>query len=177
MNSPTSSIAKHATDGIDFQPSVPAGPPKTPFEGTHFSSDDITGGVLEGARRGSSPESSDSYRTHIGNGAPAANHVYRKSFIGHPGVTKRKHGHSVSGNYAIADIDGAQKDLWSQHLNPAYSASIASGMDHQTAMGNAINEGERGLQRGGWDGYEASKTHPGSAVLFGDTPVNRPKTS
>lgn len=171
---PVNFIAKHATDGIDFRPAAPAAPPKTPFEGTHFSSDDVKGGVLEGARRGSSPESSDAHRVHTGNGAVAGVHVYRKSFIGHPSVASRKHSHNVSGNYAVADIDGAQNGLWSQHLTPAYQAGISSGMDHNKALGNAINESERGLQRAGFDGYEASKTHPGNVFLFGDVPINRP---
>jgi hypothetical protein len=159
-------------NGIDYQPVDPTAPRKTPFQGVHFSDSDIKGGVLHGARRGSSPLASDAHRVRLGRGAPSAVHVYRHGHVAHPSVASRKHAHSVSGNYAVANIDGAERTVWAEALTSAYKDAIASGADPQTAKLIAQNSAEHALVAQGWDGYGADTHQPGNVTLFGDIPVD-----
>ena len=66
---------------LDFQIERGDEPQRTPFTGVHFSHAPIQGGTIHGALRGSSPESSDAHRVHLGGGAPAGVHVYRSGHL------------------------------------------------------------------------------------------------
>lgn len=168
----------HTTDGIDFQPHAPTGPPKTPYEGTHFSNDSIPGGVLHGARRGSSPEASDSARiqpihtdpntgdtTQVGPSAPPGVHVVDSGATAHPSIGRRPHAHKVKGNFAIADVE--KNPVWNATLQSAYQQAKQGGLDDKTAFNVAINSCEHAIKNAGFDGYTSSK-NPGSTLLFGD---------
>lgn len=159
---------------LDFTPTGTFSPPKTPFSGVHFSDSEIPGGVLHGARRGSSPQASDAHRVHVGRGAPGGVHVYRRGASGHPAISSRKHAYGVSGEMAIADISGdpVARKVFGDALTAAYKDAVAAGADPQTAKFAAQNAAEHALMGAGWDGYEASGSQPGSVFLFGDQRVD-----
>jgi hypothetical protein len=150
---------------ISFQPS---GPQKVPFDGVHFSSDPIEGGVIQGSRRGSSPDASDALRLHLGQGAPAGVHAYREGFVGHPHIASRKFAHRITGNKAIATIEN--EPLWKQTVQQSFANAKKSGLDDSTAFATSINDGERALKNAGYDGLESTK-HKGQVFLFGDVPT------
>jgi len=162
---------------LDFQSTGTFSPPKTPFSGTHFSDNQISDGVLHGARRGSSPQASDAHRLHLGGGAPAGSHVYRRGSVGHPAISARKHAYGVSGDKAIANIDSdpVARKVFGDALTAAYKDAISSGADPQTAKFTAQNAAEHALLASGYDGYESPKSSVGGVFLFGDTkldPIN-----
>lgn len=152
---------------LDFQPA----PEKKPFRGVHHSNASLKG-TIHGSFRGSSPESSDAHRVHIGNGAPSGVHVYRHGSIAHPSIKSRANAYSVSGDHAIADLDGSERDVWAAAFKPAYQAAIASGADPTTARSNAINQSEHALIAAGYTGMESSKNQPGSVMLFGSQSIS-----
>lgn len=163
-----------ANHPLDFSPTGEFSPPKTPFQGTHFSDAQITDGVLHGARRGISPQASDAHRLHLGKGAPAGSHVYRRGAVGHPAITSRKHAYGVSGDKAIANIDSdpVARKVFGDALTSAYKDAIASGADPQTAKFTAQNAAEHALLASGYDGYESPKSQVGGVFLFGDTKLD-----
>lgn len=159
---------------IDFQPAIDfvehgdGGPPKQPFVGTHFSDSQITDGVLHGARRGSSPDSSDSHRLHVGRGAPGGVHVYTDGSAGHPHISRRKHAYKVAGHKAIARLE--DEPVWNDTLTKAFKSALESGASETDAFNSAINEAEHALKDVGYDGYTSVKS-PHQVFLFGDQPV------
>lgn len=157
---------------VDFQPDQPSAPPKKPFSGVHFSHQKPSGGVLRGALRGSSPESSDAERVHVGRGAPAGVHVYRRGHVAHPHIKSRPHASGVEGNYAVADLAGNERGVWKRAFQDAYSAQLANGTDPQVAQLVARNEAEHTLLGLGYDGMENSQSQPGSVLLWGDVPIS-----
>lgn len=152
---------------LDFQPA----PEKKPFRGVHHSNASLKG-TIHGSFRGSSPESSDAHRVHIGNGAPSGVHVYRHGSIAHPSIKSRTNAYSVSGDHAIANIDGSERETWSKAFTDSFKQNVASGADPQTAKLSAMNDAEHALQAAGFTGYESPNSQNGSVVLFGDVPLN-----
>jgi hypothetical protein len=160
---------------LDFASTGQFSPPKTPFAGTHFTDADVSGGVLHGARRGSSPQASDAHRVKLGRGAPSGVHVYRSGHIAHPTIASRKHAVGVSGDKAIGDVDKdpVARQIFSSALTDSYKSQIANGVDPQTARLVAMNEGEHALLAAGYDGMEATKFQPGSVLLWGDQKIDK----
>lgn len=160
---------------VDYQNALPldfqAAPEKKPFRGVHHSNASLKG-TIHGSFRGSSPESSDAHRVHVGNGAPSGVHVYRHGSIAHPSIKSRANAYSVSGDHAIANIDGSERDTWSKAFVTAYKQNLADGADPQTAKNMALNSAEHDLISQGWNGYEASQNQPGSVILFGDQNIS-----
>lgn len=158
---------------LDFHSTGEFSPAKTPFSGVHHSDNDITNGVLQGSRRGSSPQASDAHRIHLGQGAPAGSHVYRRGNAAHPSIGSRKNVYEVSGNKAIANIDSnPARTVFGDALTSAYKDAISSGADPQTAKFTAQNAAEHALLMSGYDGYESPKSQPGGVFLFGDTKID-----
>lgn len=161
-----------STSQLDFRADGPAPPQKRPFKATHFSHSKIDGGVLRGALRGSTAESSDAHRVHLGKGAPAGVHVTRTGHIAHPSIKSRGFASGVSGDKAIADISGPERDVWGKAFKSAYQENVAAGFAPEMAKLMSLNSAENALKDGGWEGYEASKSQPGSVFLFGDQKID-----
>jgi len=162
-----------ANHPLDFQSTGQFSPPKTPFAGTHFTDANVEGGVLHGARRGSSPQASDAHRVKLGRGAPAGVHAYRAGHVAHPSIASRKNAVGISGDKAIADIDGAARATWATALTQSFKENVANGVDPAMAKAVAANSAEHALLEAGYDGYEASKHQPGSVFLFGDQKIDK----
>lgn len=164
---------------IDYQSTQPGAPVKKPFKGTHFSHAPIQGGVIRGALRGSSPDSSEGAnapggdRRKAGRGLPAGVHVVRDGHVAHPNLAQRPHVSGVEGMKAVADLDGPERGLWKELFKVSYQAQLANGVDPIVAAAGAKNEAEHGLIDAGFDGVEASSFSPGNVMLWNDAPVSK----
>jgi len=151
---------------------TPTGPVKMPFQGTHFSDQPISGGVLRGSMRGASG-AEESARLDVPPQAPAGVHVVRQGHLAHPHLRLRKYSSGVSGNKAIADVEGAQHELWNTSVQQGHAAALQNGLDPKTAQLSALNAGEHGIKAAGYDGMEFGRSAPGSVLMFGDVAVDK----
>lgn len=157
----------------------PTPPEKKPFKGTHFSNAPIQGGVIRGALRGSSPDSSEGPnsangdRRKAGRGLPGGVHVVRHGAVAHPALAARPHVSGVEGMHSIADVDGSERALYQSLFKDSYQAQLANGVDPIQAKQIAMSDAERGLIDSGFTGMEASSYQPENVLLWGDQPVSK----
>jgi hypothetical protein len=168
---------------IDF------GPEKTPYAGVHYTNADLgDAGILLGERRGSSPQGNgkngaflptgeEGARIREGRGAPGGIYFYDAGTLGEPQIASRKNAYHVKGDKAIADIGGAQREVWEKALYDSYNKQIEQGVEPAIAGKIAMNDAEHALLDAGWDGYRNSSPEsrgPKNAVfLFGDHQAQR----
>jgi hypothetical protein len=148
---------------------VEKAPEKEDFRGVHYSGVPAENGVIGGASRGKANAGSEAARVALG--AEPGVYAYREGARPEPQIASRANKYNIEGKKAIADISGAQKDLFTKAYQTAKEASIAAG-DYDTVAGHkGLNAAETALKNAGYDGYEHKEYYPGSTFLFGDQKV------
>jgi hypothetical protein len=147
-----------------------ATPEKKPFKGDHYSTKPVDNGVLAGDRRGEAKAGSESDRLQHDNKV-AGNYFYESGSTPESQIGSRPVRSTVTGDKAIADLGGAQKEEFQQVVNSAVEKYKAAGDNDTIATQKAVNDAEAHFRDQGYDGYKAPG-NKGIHFLYGDQPID-----
>lgn len=146
-----------------------AGLPKEDFSGVHYSNVPAENGVLKGATRGAAKAGSEQARVALG--AEPGVYAYREGARPEEQIASRANKYSIKGQKAIADISGAQGDLFHKAYRAGQQAALEAGDNDTTAFHKGLNAAETAVKNAGYDGYEDKESYPGNTFLFGDQKI------
>jgi hypothetical protein len=146
--------------------------PKEDFSGVHYSNVPAENGVLSGENRGVAKAGSEQARVALG--AEPGVYAYREGARPESQIASRANKYSLNGQKAIADISGAQKDLFQNAYNDAKEAALKAGDNDTVAGHKGLNAAETAVKNAGFDGYEHKEDYPDNVFLFGDQKISEP---